>query len=73
MDTEKNEIFERLKAKYSNIKNIYLNNFGLSNKDGAQKFYSYSYDKLSSLIPLEVDHKLYKSRKIAKNSDKNSN
>ncbi len=64
------KIFERLKKKYSNIKNIYLNNFGLSNKDGTQKFYSYSYDKMSSLIPLEVDSKLYKSRKIAKNSDK---
>ena len=64
------KIFERLKTKYSNIKNIYLNNFGLSNKDATQKFYSYSYDKMSSLIPLEVDSKLYKSRKIAKNSDK---
>ena len=65
------ETFKRLKKRYSDIQNIYLNNFGLSNKDTTQKFYSYSYDKMSSLIPLDTDSKLFKSRKIAKNNDEN--
>ena len=62
------KIFKRLKDKYSKTKNVYLNNIGLSNKDGSQKFYSYAYDKINSLIPLDKNSKLYKSRKIARNN-----
>ena len=60
--------FQRLKKNYHNKENIEIFDFGISNRDGNQKFYSYDHDKISSLMRLDADSKLFKSRKIAKNS-----
>lgn len=60
--------FKRLKKNYHNKQNIKIYDFGISNNDGVQKFYSYTHDKVSSLMQLDANSKLYKSRKIAKKS-----
>lgn len=60
--------FQRLKKNYYNKENIEIFDFGISNRDGNQQFYSYDHDKISSLMRLDANSKLFKSRKIAKNS-----
>ena len=60
--------FQRLKKNYYNKENIEIFDFGISNRDGNQQFYSYDHDKISSLMQLDANSKLFKSRKIAKNS-----
>ena len=60
--------FKRLKKNYHNKEYIEIYDFGISNRDGNQKFYSYAHDKISSLMQLDEKSKLYKSRKIAKKS-----
>ena len=60
--------YQRLKKKYHSKQNIEIYDFGISNKNGVQKFYSYAHDKISSLMQLDANSKLYKSRKIAKKS-----
>lgn len=64
------KLFQILKNKYDLKKNIKLFQLALDDKIIKSKFFSYEYDKISSLIQADENSKFYKSRKIAvKNSN----
>lgn len=64
------KLFQILKNKYDLKKNIKLFNLALDDKIIKSKFFSYEYDKISSLIQTDENSKFHKSRQIAvKNSD----
>ena len=59
--------FQRLKKNYYNKKNIEIFDFGISNRMESTILFL-RHDKISSLMQLDANSKLYKSRKIAKKS-----
>jgi len=65
------EIFKKLKIFSQKFRNVKIYNQGLSSKNGQSVFYSYGYDKISSILPLDKNSKLFKSRKLALGQKKN--
>lgn len=64
------KLFQILKNKYDLNKNIKLFQLALDDKIIKSKFFSYKYDRISSLIKIDENNKFYKSRQIAqKNKD----
>ena len=62
------ELYNKLKEKYANDKNVNLNGVGIGDNDSFSNFYTYKHHKVNSFIPIDRETKFWKSRVIATNS-----